>query len=119
MDRRYRYRMCAYGSCRVEWPSKGDSGVGARRYCKEHVIPARKEYQSRRYYALKPPKKICQHFKCEREIRRQGKKVAARKFCTELCYKRNVYWKQRYVSCFKRQLDLTKGMLLAMRPGNN
>tara|TARA_R110002167_G_scaffold232950_1_gene438113 strand:- start:2986 stop:3321 length:336 start_codon:yes stop_codon:yes gene_type:complete len=111
--------MCAYGSCREEWNIHGDHGSGTRVYCKNHSPIARKEYQKRRYLALKPAKKICIYHKCDREIRRQGKKVAYRKFCSEKCYKRNVYWKQRYVTGFKRQLDLTKAMLLAIKPRNN
>jgi hypothetical protein len=59
MDKRYRYRMCAYGSCRVEWVVGGDSGSGPRRYCAAHKIPARKEYDRLRYLALKKTKKMC------------------------------------------------------------
>jgi hypothetical protein len=99
--------MCNYGSCREEWPAKGDSGSGARKYCKEHVIPARKEYQSRRYYALKPPKKMCDTCGL----------LTYYKYCNNKCYPRYTIWQshKRFKKAINKQLDLTKGMLLAMR----
>jgi len=115
MDRRCKIKMCAYGSCRVEFYAKGDSGAAKRKYCDEHKIIARKEYQRKRYLESRPPKKICQNFRCEREIRRQGKKLTCAKFCTERCYKRAKLWNQRYKRSFDTQLSLTKGMLLTMR----
>lgn len=115
LDRRCKIKMCAYGSCRTEFYAKGDSGAAKRKYCDEHKTIARKEYQRLRYLKNKPPIKICKNFRCKREIRRQGKKISCRKFCTELCYKREKLWNQRYKRGFDRQLSLIKGMLLTMR----
>jgi hypothetical protein len=136
--------MCAFGSCRVEWRKKEDKSSGPRKYCVPHSTiiaeinlkkaqatyrkklqyqkewreqnkAKRRIYQRRQYLKNKPPQKICLNFRCEREIRRQGKKISCRKFCTERCYKRAKLWNQRYKRSFDTQLSLTKGMLLAMR----
>tara|TARA_B100001059_G_C17827731_1_gene582507 strand:+ start:279 stop:836 length:558 start_codon:yes stop_codon:yes gene_type:complete len=89
---------------------------GPRKVCSDDCAKIRRSIRSKKFYLdNKPPKKICKYWKCEREIRRQGKKVAARKFCTELCYKRNKYWQQKYKRACDKQLSLIKGMLLAMR----
>ncbi len=89
---------------------------GPRKACSEECAKIRRSIRGKKFYwDNKPPKKVCKYWKCEREIRRQGKKVAARKFCTELCYKRHKHSQQKYKRIFDRQLNLTKGLLLIMR----
>lgn len=37
-DKRYKYTMCGYGSCRVEWIKRDSRSSGPLKYCKPHSI---------------------------------------------------------------------------------
>ena len=47
MDRRCKIKMCAYGSCRVEFYGKGTPGAGMQLYCLPHRAVVRKATHKR------------------------------------------------------------------------
>ena len=56
MDRRYKIKMCAYGSCRKEFYGKGNNYAGMKLYCLKHRPLARKGNMDR--YRKSIPEKI-------------------------------------------------------------
>tara|TARA_R100000963_G_C4552464_1_gene44818 strand:- start:91 stop:453 length:363 start_codon:yes stop_codon:yes gene_type:complete len=70
--------------------------------CSKECFKKRISDKNKKIYQEKKPKVLlCK--RCEKPIRRQGKKVANRrnKFCSKLCYDRNEYYRNH----FKRHFD--------------